>query len=319
LDVILKGINQIIKGGNTLEQEVLTVQANQLTAATQLTASTNTILAAIARLPQTGDPVTLPTAPTGYGGADADAIWGYTVAGDNRTTGARIVTAGRFGVAMSQSIEVYQRVRDPAGWSISGDWANPAQDDPSHYDYSMVVDPSTILPTDASFTTWLTRVYPSLLSSPYSNDGTGHILYAQPSSDWLWRLDFGIAEFAAYQGHTTAPILNIPPVWPLDGNVTFISGGDLNVDDVIEGPMHGCEVLITSAPPGSAAFIFSDKTSYRYLGALAFEDDDGYVETPQNLGFDHAVYCPKTMAVAARVRFRVKQGVTGPVYPFTIP
>ena len=82
--------------------------------------------------------------------------------------------------------------------------------------------------------------------------------------------------------------------------------------------MDGVIVQVDTVPDSTSFFNFDGNPSYRYLGALAFYDNDGEYEAPQNLGFKFAVYCPKAMSLADGVSVRVKDGVTGTMTPWTI-
>lgn len=268
---------------------------------------------------QAGSPVTLPPVPpSDYGAQDAaSAVWLYVISPDNVEAQEYLAHAGHY--AFNQGpLGVIQGASSPfmqlIGAVGSEGYAFAA-------DTGAVLNPANILSTD-SLGDWLNREWPLLGPQYWLFDATVGLYYYSDtgySLDLIWQCkidnEWWLRLKAAAVGATTVAA----PIWPGLGGVTFISGVALEDNVVCEGPMDGVEVLITAAPPGAGQFDFNGELSYRWIGALAFEDDNGYVETPQNLGFTQAVYLPKTMAHAARVRFRVKAGVTGPVYPFTIP
>lgn len=145
----------------------------------------------------------------------------------------------------------------------------------------------TLSPTDGSHISWITSI---------------------DESDWPRYYD------AIYPVGT----LNQPPVWPGLDLVTL--GTPVAIADTftITAPMDGVLVAITGVPSKQGQFNFGSTVSWRNVGAIAFTDDNGDQEFPQTLGFEQAVYCPKSMATSSGLVGRASPGVTGTVTPWTI-
>jgi hypothetical protein len=107
-------------------------------------------------------------------------------------------------------------------------------------------------------------------------------------------------------------------VWPGLAGVTLGTPVAIAAGVTITTPMDGVLIDITAAPVKQGYFTFDTVLSYRNIGALAFQSDDGQEEFPQTLGFTSAVYCPKTMQHAAAVVFRSSVGLTGTITPFIV-
>lgn len=108
----------------------------------------------------------------------------------------------------------------------------------------------------------------------------------------------------------------LPPIWP------GISGAHLGTPVALAplltlaGPMSGVVVHITSVPAGQGSYDYNGLTEYRYIGSLTFRSDRGDAEHYQQLGFQSAIYTPRTMHLAASVHVRSYAGVTGTVTPW---
>jgi hypothetical protein len=278
-----------------------------------------TAIVALGSPVQVGDPVTLPgSPPTGYGGgASVTDVWNY-VYGDGETSqGSYLLNAGQFPNQL-QNMHAQFPMHLWPGWSVGGGWGYIGGFLPNG-DYLTAFDPATILITDTTVFGWLDREYPAHGCTP---DSVGRPEIYETGSNFFWTYYIGTTEFAEYKAAkfgAPPPALNAPPVWPGYSGVTYVGVFTLVDGLFIDQPMEGMSVVISSAPPGSAQFVFGAAVSYRYLGAVTFETDSQDRETPQNLGFDQAIYLPKSMAHSTGARFRVRPGVTGAVYPFTIP
>lgn len=109
-----------------------------------------------------------------------------------------------------------------------------------------------------------------------------------------------------------------PPVWPGLAHVTMGAPQDIQGSLVVAGPMHGVCVNITSTDPGTAFFDYDVTRCWRNVGALAFATDRGDHEAFQPLGFQSAVYVPKTMAEAGSCKLHLGRGPRGTITPWTI-
>ncbi len=111
-----------------------------------------------------------------------------------------------------------------------------------------------------------------------------------------------------------------PPVWPGLANVTLgtpVSFGPNDVGVTVPGPLDGVLVTISSYPAYKGTFNFAGDVSIRNIGGITFTSDNGQDEFPQLLGFEQAVYCPKTMTRAASAKVRIVQGTSGTITPWT--
>jgi len=102
------------------------------------------------------------------------------------------------------------------------------------------------------------------------------------------------------------------------GKATFLTPHALLDQLTITAPMDGISIAIASAPTRLSFFQFDDLRSYRNLGAISFFSDNGDQEPAQTMGFDEAIYTPRTMVRAGGVKIRVTGGVVGTIFPWTI-
>lgn len=179
-------------------------------------------------------------------------------------------------------------------------------------------DTTAILPTDnlLSFiasqnpgagTAWVNGIGSNVFISGDTGDGTVHF---NTMYDDAWFQDLKASLFPLDSG-------GIAPVWPGFANVTLGTPVAIGLGATIPGPMNGVLVDITAVPAKAGYYDFDGTLSYRNLGGLSFVSDDGQNEFPQNLGFQQAVYCPKSMGVAASCKLRAIGGVTGTVTPWS--
>ena len=83
----------------------------------------------------------------------------------------------------------------------------------------------------------------------------------------------------------------------------------------IPGPLHGLIVAITGVPTGANFFSFDGDLSYRNLGQVTLQDDNGQLEQATSLRFTRALYCPHPITVAATARLRSSYAATGTAPP----
>lgn len=267
---------------------------------------------------QAGDPVTLPTVPpTGYSGPDAETIWAYTASGGSKTMREWLTLAGVFALNVSGDNQIRWASTGAPGYSVSTDWSYDNQP-PIDVNTGPTVDPDTILATDTTYLGWLDRVY---TAGTFAIDGAGYAYIDQAGSSWRFTLLFdepAFWEWKATKFAAAAAAGLVPPVWPGAANVTLGTPVAIESTNVITALMHGVLIEIDTVPVGRQTYIFDSYTSYGHIGQVAFQQDSGWSELPQNLGFDNAVYSPKEMREANHVRWRIFPGVTGFVTPWTI-
>lgn len=108
-----------------------------------------------------------------------------------------------------------------------------------------------------------------------------------------------------------------PPVWPGIGLVTLGTPVALVDGLVVDGPMDGCLVDVTTAPTRVGQRVIGGKTFDYNSGEMTFGTDDGYLEPWVYTGFRTAIFTPKTMQRAAHAYFRVLAGAAGTVTPWS--
>jgi hypothetical protein len=289
-----------------IQAELATFQA---TTATDVTA----ILTAIGTPQQAGVAVTLPDPPpAGYGGADgptnAAAVWGDTAVYASPSKGYVLSLAETYPAVMLEFAQaknpltpLFRMFALPAGWltAFPSDFPQPSQ--------------ANILVTDTIFV-WLQREAPAWTwADPLGNSSfVAALSTSNPQFEWIF--NYSPAEFAEWQAVLLGPsATEVAPVWPGIANVVLGTAVALSTGLTLTEAMDGVLVTVTSVPPGTGFFQFDDVTSWRYIGAIAFVSDNGDEEFPQNLGFQTAVYCPRTMVHAAAVKLRTKPGIVGTI------
>lgn len=106
------------------------------------------------------------------------------------------------------------------------------------------------------------------------------------------------------------------PVWPGLANVTMGAPVALVDQLVLNGPMDGVVVAVTTPPVGLGQYrVGGRRLDYGQM-RLAFETDNGELEGWQYFGFEEAVYTPHAMAQAAKCRFQLLGGLGGTVTPW---
>ena len=107
------------------------------------------------------------------------------------------------------------------------------------------------------------------------------------------------------------------PVWPGIANVTLGTPVDLVDQLVLDGPMDGCVVNVTTPPTRTGLRRIGGAYMDYGVGEMSFQNDDGWIEPWVYLGFRQAIFTPKTMQSAAHALFRVLAGAGGTVTPWT--
>jgi len=245
--------------------------------------------------------------------AICDAVWGNVPTGDVRNMGYALIN-----VAQSTVQNSYFGIPPQIGhFHINAinfavnDFQIPAFTYP-------VWDPGDVLVGD-TLLSMMTRQNPGFNCS-YGNPPQTNVVLTEPGGAGIgWITDLDETAFSQlkefYFPLTARPCA---PVWPGLGNVTLLTPVALATSLTISEALDGVLVSITAVPTKQGQFAFGDLISWRNAGALAFVEDNGDAEFPQNLGFQSAVYLPKAMAHASGVVVRASPGVTGTVTPFTI-
>jgi hypothetical protein len=335
---LVNGINTLLKdlfpSGSTVAQETapFTIQTYVEGTNTYLGSVTNglpKILADISALqdsvnllgsPQQGtSAVILPTTPpAGYGAlnvADTQAaVWNYILASSGNRAGDALSNASDLANAMELVGARLPAASSP--WLEA--WPNWTANYPyQNFDNAIYIDPSTILPTDATILDFLQRVD--------SADGwalnAGGMPVCQPflgSADpTFWYYTMPQAEFEAWKSGARTKAQ--APIWPGLAGVTLGTPVALVDGLTVAGPIAGVIVEITAARAGLNFALYGTHQSYRYIAQVAFATDDGEVEGFQMISWDKGVYLPKSMAAGGSAIFHVAGGTVGTVTPFTIP
>lgn len=180
-----------------------------------------------------------------------------------------------------------------------------------------VLDVSTAVAGETLFAA-VVRQNPSALVA-YHDSIDGHV-YCNMSAgtdlqEWVTTIDEAqYAAIIAFVAPSTST--NLPPVWPGLANVTLGSPVALAAGVTITGPLDGVLVSITSVPSYTGLFDFDGDPSYRNVGAITFQSDNGQDELPQTLGFSSAIYCPRQMATASLAKLRTPGAIVGTVTPW---
>lgn len=154
----------------------------------------------------------------------------------------------------------------------------------------------------------------------YSDCPGGHVSCILPATttifEWVTNLDEQqYYEIVSYL--FPAETRSLAPVWPGIANVTLGTPVALAAGVTVTGPLDGVLVSITSTPSYTGLFDFDGDPSYRNVGAITFQSDNGQDELPQTLGFASAIYCPRQMATASLAKIRTPGAIVGTVTPWT--
>lgn len=275
---------------------------------------------AIGNLPQSGQPVTLPrTPPPGYGGATGseigDAVWLYPLPNATPFTALEAQDSMMAHFYFLGNNQYGYSLNSQPGYAIVGidteqrtSFSGPSQP---------FLDFSTILPTDASIFAWAQRVYPGTTW----HQGIDDTVYEVDSNNAgiTWWVDLTQLQFRQWKATGAAAAARVAPVWPGLANVTLGASVPLADQQVLAGPMDGVIVHLTSVPASKTSYFFATtEHDWFRIGAITFRDDHGDEEPPQLLGFDHAVYCARTMQHASSCLVRLQGAVTGTIQPWHI-
>jgi hypothetical protein len=288
---------------DTMETQLLALQASIDTLGTPLQAT---------------DPVTLPvTPPSGYGSTDpaalADEVWAHTELTDTVTMG---------------QVQFQNYERNMYAWFYNG-WHYPFQPFLKLLGTYLVWDNTTALPageapldyttilqTDANAHDWVLRAYPAYA---WGTDVFAGFGYADPGMNGgYWQLDLIQSDFDALKSRLAPTTSLAAPVWPGLADVTLGTPVALDLAVNVNEPMDGVLIALTAVTPAKPYYIIGDQTATAHIGQIAFVDDNGDMEYPQNLSFVNQLYVPLHMAHAAGVKIRTILGVSGSVTPWTV-
>lgn len=311
----LAGLNDKV---DALQAAVDADKAVDDTTLANLNLASDDLLAAISAAQQTGSPVTLPSAPSGYGGLDAtatgNAVWDTV----SPTTGYDYASMLDWVYNATKNLEKsasYIGRRNPY-FSISGPWSSFSHVSPDYnewpnFDITLISPTSTvlgILNASNPGMTWF--------ADP---DGQHHSSFWAVLGNYEFHCLVDDAQlYLLKQGILGAALAISPPVWPGLAAATLGTPVALSTGLTITDVMDGVIVNLSGVPARSNFWQFDDKPSYRNLGALSFFNDDGEQEVVQVLGFEQQIYTPKTMQHAAGVKLRTSPGVSGTLTPWTI-
>lgn len=262
-------------------------------------------------------PVNLPPAPPGYGGAAAGdvatAVWTY-LSPFSPSTLDYLISAGQMGIRFSDEPGVlFYAHRNPfffarAHWNSTTNFIS--------FDDNLDLFNTSDLFSHASLLAWLNAHKGTTFSVNPDFDPGRYVvrdLTQSPSVDLEWvttMTESQWATFVAGAAHVTAP------VWPGLANVTL--GTTLTLSDglVVPGPLDGLLLTVSSVSYPVSFYPFGTHKSFVKVGAVVFVDDNGQLEHSQSIGLDTQVLCPLVMNQAASAIVRLKSGTVGTVRPW---
>lgn len=275
------------------------------------------IITAISNLPQTGDPVVLPTTPPGgYGGLPGgdifNAVWNGLNAPDLYTPYQYVKDAGM----RAEFLSGYATLAPADGnFSYYGQLYDEFGNPPGFYP---VFDLALLDPSDTLLTFMITcNPGATVFWSPAdglqvavngdNGDGTAKFLttWNEASFQALKQTVFPSSTFAGLS------------LWPGLSGVTFGSTVALASAVDLDEPMNGILIHLDTVPPDKARYIIGSLTATAHIGQIAFSAGITGMEYPQNLSFPDEIYVPTTMILALGVKIRCVPGVTGTVTAWT--
>lgn len=313
------GYSNLFQALVAIRDLILTAVQNVRTdTATPHLATVQDVLDALAGLPL--NPVNLPpTPPAGYGGATPAAIWNYTLLNtyaQQLSADQALSWAGLFAENIGPRLTTpIADAPDFALWKTSG-WED--YHFPNTSTLSVTPDYTDIHPADTVLT-WLQRTEPN-----------GYTWAQFAGSDLCWALWGATAPWNDYKLvcrlhdsdlqriRLKAGGGIVPPIWPGLAGVTLGTPVALGPSVTVPGPLHGVVIAISAVGTNRQWFSFGADKSYVRIGAITFQTDDGQDEYSQLLGFQQAIYCPRTMAIAQSALLRCGSDVVGTVTPWLL-
>jgi hypothetical protein len=117
----------------------------------------------------------------------------------------------------------------------------------------------------------------------------------------------------AIQSGTAA---DVPPIWLGTARETLGEPVALTTQLVLDGPMDGVLIDITTPPERLGRYLVGGETLDYGVGRITFGQEGGYLEMWQYLSFRKAIYTPKTMTQATHAYFQVLGGAEGTATTF---
>jgi len=323
---LLNIINAFVSGNQLSPTDRLLLQATSDTikaidngtyGLAAMTDQLDAIQATLATLQQSGVPVTLPTTPPSGYGVDTSTLPGLIWAYPDPTSGQPAIDlladAGLFVVNLA-NMEAQFPVNSSRFFSVTGTWwsdygTNSSASDP-------IFPVANILPTD-TLDVFLER---ESFWTGWTQNGSGFWIVNQAggTAPFYYICTLSDLDFINLRDSLTpASSTFIPPVWPGIANVVLGSSVALSSALVVEGPMNGLLVHLSSTPPGKPTYLLGTELATAHIGQVAFQTDNDQMEYPQNLSFAEENYCPQTMVSAVNAMIRCVPGVSGYCTPWS--
>lgn len=210
-----------------------------------------------------------------------------------------------------------QRLNTSNGMALMGRLAEPAAlaDNPSEW----YIDWSDLRLNDSPLS-FVTRQFPLQVWTALTGLDYPSTPYAQDQGyDVAWIVfPYSQADLDVIKLSSGLTVTGMAPVWPGVQNVVLGTPVALSALTTVPGPLDGVVIDITTPPTKLSEVAIGGRTFYFRLGTIAFESDNGDMETSQYLQYANAVYCPKAMVRAEAAHLSVDPSAQGTVTPFTV-
>lgn len=263
-------------------------------------------------------PVSLPVVPpSGYSAPSesdvAHAVWYFLMPSRGYEVFNYLYAAGNWGAFSANLRWLGDEVRYFEAVYGSADYV------PGAADWVPVFDPTDILVTE-DILACLTRQNPGwTVGWAFAPDGYVRLNFPGTAEIQEWQSTFDQSDFLTIKSRIF-PVTTVTnaPIWPGLSNVVLGTPVAITSSMTITAPMHGVLVNISSVTVNKPSVAYGTELAFKFIGALAFVNDDGEVEQFQPLGFTDALYCCLAMTEAASVVVRADPSVVGTVTPWVI-
>lgn len=263
-------------------------------------------------------PVSLPvTPPSGYGGLSfsdtGHAVWDYSLA--PLFSGAKyyMQAAGNWGAFSANLRWLGDEVLYFQALYGTADYVAGASDNVP------VFDPTDILISEDALACLTRQNSGWTVTWAFAPSGYVRLVFPGTAEIQEWQTTFDQAQFAFIKSQIfPLSTVEIAPVWPGIAKVTIGTPVAITSAMTITEPMHGVIVDISAVGVNKPQVPYDGELAYKFIGALAFVDDNGQVEMFQSLGFTNAIYCCRDMSEAASVVVRADPSLTGTITPWVI-
>lgn len=303
---------------NEINQTVNSLTVGNSALHDQMVADTAAIILAIGNAQQAANPVILPAIPpAGYGTPTSSdigsAVWNWPGSAYNGLPADQLGLSSLY--AENQAL-IYKTVPIQSGefFTESGPWR----------------DTSAPSGTAAQPTWPIANIISSDTLSTFIERESGYNGWALAGDGSYYSVADGVAGFQ-YQTvmspqafllykESLFPVATgvVAPVWPGLAKVTFGTSVALASVVTLTEVMDGVVITLTGTPPDKPKYVLGGLTATAHIGQLAFVDDDGHAEYPQNLSFASQVYVPIAMAAASACVVRAVPGVTGTIQAWKV-